>query len=129
VPALVVSPWIPRRTVSSELFDHTSILKTILLRFCRRPDGSIPNMGARVANANHLGGLLTLRSARPRPRPSALKPLIRQISQWRSDELEEKLVDQADGRGPREVDFNELQEGYLKAKDKLRRDGLRAGMP
>jgi phospholipase C len=129
VPALVVSPWIPRRTVSSVLYDHTSIIKTILLRFCREPDGSIPNLGTRVASANHLGGLLTLRSARPKPSPSALKPLIRQISQWRSDELEEKLVDQADGRGPREVEFNELQQGYLKAKDKLRRDGLRAGMP
>src|ERR671910_644276 len=129
VPALVVSPWIPRRTVSSELYDHTSILKTILLRFCRRPDGSIPNMGARVANANRFGGLLTLRSARPKPRPSALKPLIRLTSQWQSDQLEDNLVNQADGRGPREVEFNELQEGYLKAKDKLRRDGLRAGMP
>jgi phospholipase C len=34
VPAIVVSPWIEPRTVSSTLFDHTSIIKTILLRFC-----------------------------------------------------------------------------------------------
>jgi phospholipase C len=31
----VISPWIPRGAISSELFDHTSIIKTILLRFCR----------------------------------------------------------------------------------------------
>jgi phospholipase C len=129
VPALVVSPWIPRGAVSSELYDHTSIVKTILLRFCRNADGSIPDMGARLASANHLGGLLTLSRARAKPRPAALKPLIRLTSQWESDEREEKLLTQAAGRPPREVELNELQEGYLKAKDKLRRDGVPAGMP
>jgi phospholipase C len=34
VPAIIVSPWVEPRTVSSTLFDHTSIIKTILLRFC-----------------------------------------------------------------------------------------------
>ncbi len=34
VPALIVSPWIEPRSVSHTLFDHTSIIKTILLRFC-----------------------------------------------------------------------------------------------
>jgi phospholipase C len=129
VPAFVVSPWIPRGSVSSVLYDHTSILKTILLRFCRKADGSIPDMGARVANANHLGGLLTLSRARAKPKPPALRPLIRLTSQWRGDELESKLLTQANGRPPREVELNELQVGYLKAKDRLRREGLRAGMP
>jgi phospholipase C len=129
VPALVISPLIPRGTVSSEIYDHTSIIKTILLRFCRKPDGSVPDMGARVANANHLGGLLTLGRARPKPKPPALRPLIAQSSEWERVEREEKLLTQARGRPPREVELNELQEGYLKAKDKLRREGLRAGMP
>jgi phospholipase C len=129
VPALVISPWIPRATVSSEVYDHTSIIKTILLRFCRKPDGSIPDMGARVANANHLGGLLTLGRARPKLKPPALKPLIAQSSEWERVEREEKLLTQARGGPPGEVELNELQEGYLKAKDKLRREGLRAGMP
>ena len=129
VPALVISPLIPRGTVASELYDHTSITKTILLRFCRKADGSIPDMGARVASANHLGGLLTLRRPRAAPKPPALAPLIKLTSQWRGAELEDKLLTQAAGRPPREVDLNELQEGYLKAKDTLRREGLRAGMP
>jgi phospholipase C len=34
VPAIVVSPWVEARAVSSTLFDHTSIIKTILQRFC-----------------------------------------------------------------------------------------------
>ena len=45
--------------VSKIVFDHTSLIKTILERFCRHDDGTIPNMGTRVANANHLGHLLT----------------------------------------------------------------------
>jgi phospholipase C len=87
VPALVVSPWIERGPVSHTLFDHTSIIKTILLRFCpdalRRPHGheALPAlkrpgapryMGARVAQANHLGELLTLAAPRLAPPRSAL---------------------------------------------------------
>ena len=86
-------------------------------------------MGVRVENANHLGGLLTLQTARPAPKPLPSRPLIKLTSQWQSDELEDKLLTQAKGRPPREVELNELQEGYLKAKDKLRRDGVPAGMP
>jgi phospholipase C len=129
VPALVVSPWIPRGLISSELYDHASIIKTILLRFCRRADGSIPDMGARVTSANHLGDLLTLRSARKAPKPPALKPLISMTAQWHGDELADGLLTQAAGRPPREIELNELQRGYLKAKDKLRREGVPAGLP
>jgi phospholipase C len=64
VPAIVVSPWVPRASVSSVVFDHTSIIKTALLRFCRDANGSIPHMSARVDAANHLGTLLTAASAR-----------------------------------------------------------------
>src|SRR5207244_2613276 len=31
VPAIVVSPWVERQSVSNIVFDHTSIIKTILL--------------------------------------------------------------------------------------------------
>lgn len=55
VPAIVVSPWIGRGLVSHTQFDHTSILKTILLKFL----GCADNAGERIAKANHLGGLLT----------------------------------------------------------------------
>ena len=34
VPALIVSPWVEPGSVSHTVFDHTSIIKTILLRFC-----------------------------------------------------------------------------------------------
>ena len=59
VPAIVISPYTAKRSVSSTVFDHTSIIKTILTRFCADANGAIPNMGARVAAANHLGELLS----------------------------------------------------------------------
>jgi phospholipase C len=69
VPALVISPWVSRRIaygsqshhLQSEhvVFDHTSILKTILRRFCVLPSGRIPPLTIRVDTANDLSGLLT----------------------------------------------------------------------
>jgi phospholipase C len=76
---MIVSPWVEPASVSHTLFDHTSIIKTILLRFCaadlehrdRRERlsawlraGHPRFLGTRVANANNLGELLT----RPAPR-------------------------------------------------------------
>jgi phospholipase C len=86
VPALIVSPWIEPGSVSHTLFDHTAIIKTILLRFCpdalaqpsgretmgvARP-GAPRHLGVRVAQANDLGELLTLASPRPAPARSKL---------------------------------------------------------
>jgi phospholipase C len=74
VPALIVSPWIEPRSVSHTLFDHTSIIKTILLRFC--PDalevGGRHRLGKRVEGANDLGELLTRTTPRPAPERYAL---------------------------------------------------------
>src|SRR6266480_2955831 len=91
VPAIIVSPWIEPRTVSRTLFDHTSIIKTILSRFCpealhRRRQGegrrarlglSPQYPGLRVAQASHLGELL----ARTTPRaPPPRDTLVRQAA-------------------------------------------------
>jgi phospholipase C len=129
VPAIVVSPWIKRGTVASDVYDHASIIKTILLRFCWGADGSIPNMGARVTNANHLGGLLTLGAARAKPKPGAIKPLIAMTGAWVASEVEEALQAQATGDAPSPPPPNELQVGFLKARDRLRKEGVPAGMP
>lgn len=56
VPAFVISPW-AEATPSNIIFDHTSIIKTILTKF---NDGVIPEVyGERVKQANHLGSLLS----------------------------------------------------------------------
>ena len=48
VPALVISPWSPRASVTSEVYDHTSVLKMIEWRWNLRP------LTARDSAANNL---------------------------------------------------------------------------
>jgi phospholipase C len=64
VPAFVVSPWVERQLVSETQYDHTSIIKTILMKFCRDASGNIPLVSRRVEAANHLGGMLNGKQAR-----------------------------------------------------------------
>ena len=89
VPAIIVSPWVEPRSVSSTVFDHTSIIKSVLLRFCPQalnirlprtgPGGSaritrtIPAPGYLPMLPATLGELLT----RTAPRPALLRdPLV-----------------------------------------------------
>ena len=83
VPALVVSPWVEPGSVSTTVFDHTTIMKTILLRFApealhrsawlhgllaRAARAGHPHyLGTRVAQAHDLGELLTRTAPRPAP--------------------------------------------------------------
>jgi phospholipase C len=117
VPALVVSPYIARGSVSKTVYDHTSIIKTILTRFCRKANGSIPNMGKRVAAANHLGELLTRSTAR-RIKRSDYQPLVDASARWH----EEMVLDgvPAPGEGlaiPHEL--TDFQKDFLGAKADL----------
>lgn len=129
VPAFVVSPWVERGKVSSTVFDHTSIIKTILLRFCRDANNNIPDMGTRVNRATHLGSLLTLDSPRPAVAPQAVEHLISRVATWKSALFAERLKDQARGFAPGPPKLNELQKGLLKAKAQLRAEGLPPGQP
>jgi len=76
VPALVISPWVGKQSVSHAVFDHASIVKTILLRFCRDQDGRIPQISKRVDAAMPLSVLLT----EDKPRKDCLPvPALRSI--------------------------------------------------
>jgi len=73
VPAFLISPWVGKGSVFGKetnglqpptvVFDHTSILKTILKRFCSN-GGTITSMTKRVDAANDLSALLTEAQAR-----------------------------------------------------------------
>ncbi len=70
VPAFVISPWVERPKVSHTVFDHTSILKTIVRRFMA---ANPPDLGDRANRANDLGEFLSLDQART-DRPTIPEP-------------------------------------------------------
>ncbi len=84
VPALLVSPLVAPGSTASTLgpdlhFDHTSIIKTILTRFCAR-DGQIPSVSARAAQAPHLGHLLA--DGPPRDAVAEHGDLLQRLEEW-----------------------------------------------
>jgi phospholipase C len=132
VPAIIVSPWTEPRTVSHTLFDHTSIIRTILARFCpaalheqppasgrRAGLGPGPHHpGLRATRASHLGELLTRSTPRPAPPRDSL---VRQAAARAA----QKAASQSPPGSPDEADYplNDLQKSILAATRKLRSDG------
>jgi len=126
VPAIVVSPFVEKASVEHEtIFDHTSIIKTILARFCRL-DGAIPDMGRRVSAANHLGGLLT-RSI-PRADIAGHTQVAERIESWRGSLSQSRYS--PDFSPPQaQQPLTDLQHRYATAARILRAAGLPAGHP
>jgi phospholipase C len=126
VPAIVVSPWVAAgfATPPELVFDHTSIIKTILLRFCRQGD-QIPDMGQRVTAANHLGTLLT----EPQPRQNVASHADAQdrITSWRQEFVDRRYQSFEPETEPRTL--NQLQDAYTEAARRLREAGLPSGHP
>jgi phospholipase C len=83
VPAMVICPWVAPASVHHGVLDHTTIIKTILLRFCRSAAGQIPDMGQRVGAAAHLGALLS--QAQARPAPAIPDTAIAQWGAWQAE--------------------------------------------
>ena len=128
VPALVVSPFTERASVSNVAYDHTSIIKTILMRFCRK-NGQIPNMGARVANANHLGGTLKLAQPRPPTPTEAFRDAVDRITAWRADVFRSRVLMEPITTPADPTNLTDLQEQVLAAKKVIRAEGLPEGQP
>jgi phospholipase C len=129
VPAFVISPWVDAG-VTHRLFDHTSIIKTILLRFCRDAQGNIPKLTRRVTEAHHLGELLSRSTPRPAPSARTLRPLTTFAARHQAEVFRQTL--QLPLRGEQldpTTDLNDLQEGILLAEGVLRATGLPPGQP
>lgn len=131
VPAILASPLVAPGSSSSALlgndfhFDHTSIVKTILTRFCEA-NGRIPAMTARVQAANHLGHLLL--DGPPRDAPANHTDVARKMTAWQQQWTNARFANpvQAGGKPARLTDF---QTGFYDAARLLRRAGLPAGHP
>ena len=125
VPAFVVSPYVEAGAVSHTVFDHTSIIKSILLRFCRQADGSIPDMGARVGAATHLGELLTLPTPRAPTPPGEIQPLVDRMANWRQRLFAQRMDQQSKGDVPVPKELSDLEQQALAIKDHLLGAGLK----
>jgi phospholipase C len=140
VPAIVVSPFVKPRSVCNTLFDHTSIIKTILTRFCPAElerqtglkevihwfeKGHPHYMGKRVAEAADLGVLLTGSATAPLPDRT-------ELINWytgRQTDRSHKLVTNPVSFAAEERVFTDLQRSMLAAAKHVRDAGLPAGQP
>jgi phospholipase C len=118
VPTILVSPRV-RAGVSHEVFDHTSIIKTCLVRFCRQEGGLIPDMGARVNAAAHLGILLEKDVQIARPGDAALDGLAAALQRWRADSLQEEVQVQKRAVPPDPAALTDFQEDYVAARTEV----------
>lgn len=126
VPAIVISPFIEKASVAhGAVFDHTSIIKTVLARFCSK-DGAIPDMGKRTSQANHLGSLLT--RSTPRQDIADYQQQVERIQSWRAGLCARRYAPHfTPPRGPQPL--TDLQRNYVQAVRVLRAAGLPAGHP
>jgi phospholipase C len=134
VPALVVGPRV-RRQVCHTLFDHTTLIKTILLRFAGG-DGSaaeeaIAAMPPRVRRANHLGELLEDGPRGDLPDPAEMRPGLEEIlaamsASRRASREGPSLA--PDGAG-RQQELHDFQQEFVKFASKMRERGLPPGQP
>jgi phospholipase C len=124
VPALIASPWVEAARCDHTQFDHTSIIKTILLRFCEE-NGRIPDMGLRTSQANHLGALM---SDSPRADVPDHGALATGMEAWRASWTAARFADPR-RKALRVGTLTELQDGLVEAERHLRKAGLPAGHP
>jgi phospholipase C len=98
VPAIVVSPFVKQGAVFGSqqnddprfFFDHSALIKTILLRFAK---GDYSGLPARVASASHLGHLLT--EPAPREAPPVPAGPIDGVTSWWATQIRKRLMDPA----------------------------------
>ena len=131
VPALVIGPRVAKG-VRHELFEHTSLIKSILLRFAQDPDAAIKQMGDRVENARHLGILLEdeVRTdiATHQDVRGAVDAWHRNARASRRGVRELRASEAPDGAG-RPFVLHEFQEEFVRFALSMRRAGLRPGDP
>jgi phospholipase C len=121
VPALVVSPWADAG-VSHTVFDHASIVKTILLHAAdeRGRDEGFGRMGARTRAANDLGPLLA-RSTPREPPLRDLETLVDRVRAREQEHYERGLLEQATAAEKGYDVMTDLQAEIVAAASLLRR--------
>ncbi len=130
VPALVIGPRVTKQ-VSHELFDHTSLINTILTRFATDPMQAIGKMGPRVQHAKHLGMLLDQEPRTGLPEPDDART---RIAGWQQEARASRRGTPdgpsaaLDGAG-RPFSLHDFQEDFARFALLMRHNGLPGGEP
>ena len=130
VPAMVIGPRV-KEVVCHELFDHTTVIKTILKRFAPDPDAAIAAMGPRVATAQDLEVVLGDEPRSGLPDPKQIRPKVEELLSRARDRRRaepNKLAPASDGAGHK-LEFQEFQEDYIAFAKTMRNRGLPSGQP
>ncbi len=131
VPALIVGPRV-RKHVCHDVFEHTSLIATILKRFARNPEQALKAMPPRVQNAPHLGTLL---EAAPRTDIEGREELRAQMAKWRKDARAERRSGNGNSPSPapdgagHELELHDFQEEFVKFVFAMREKGLPSNQP
>jgi phospholipase C len=126
VPALVVSPLVEPHTVSKSIYDHASLIRTILERFA--PD-RVDDMPPRVRHARHLGSMLTRPPGEAGPPPD-YRAVLERLEEWRLRHAEERAVSSGQVADPSEPPpIRGFPAEVLEGGRRLRALGLPAGHP
>jgi phospholipase C len=131
VPALVVGPRV-RKQVSHRVFEHTSLIATILRRFAADPDAALATMPERVRKAPHLGWLL---EAEPRADldDDERRELREKMAEWRKAARKERRAGNSPSAAPdgagHELELHDFQEEFVKFVLALREQGMPPAQP
>jgi len=138
VPALIVGPRV-KNAVCQDLFEHTSLIATILRRFAADPEAALQHMPARVRQGPHLGGLL---QAEPRPEltdraqlQARIDQLRDRLDQWRKEARTQRRARDGqpsqieDGGAGQKQELHDWQEKFLGFALTMRDRGLPPGQP
>jgi phospholipase C len=131
VPALLVGPRVANG-ICHDLFDHTSLINTILRRFAPDPDDAIARMPGRVGHARHLGYTLLDEPRSDIPEPDDQR---RAIATWREAARTARrgqpgqLQSTAPDGAGHPFWMHDFQEEFVKFALTMRRLGLDPGQP
>lgn len=131
VPALLVGPRV-KQGVCHEVFEHTSLIKTILTRFAADPKKAIAQMPPRVATSQHLGVVL---DSKPRTKIPKPERAAKRVDKWRTAARASREAKPQggpskapDGAG-QPFRMHEFQAEFVKFALAMRNGGLPPGQP
>ncbi|HET9675925.1 MAG TPA: alkaline phosphatase family protein, partial [Solirubrobacterales bacterium] len=132
VPALVVGPRV-KNFVCHEVFDHTSLIATILQRFAANPEHALRAMPERVqmTKQKHLGLML---ESEPRRDIAPHAELHDEMVEWRKQARQERRAGDGkaspsfDGAG-HPLELHDFQREFAQFALAMRDAGLPPGQP